>query len=80
MTVVGTELKVLRAVAELGQADTIRVGQKAGIASHYADYLCKNLMRDGYLTKLGRRFSLTPVGEGLLEKKAEAERAVRVDE
>ena len=80
MTVVGTELKVLRAVAELGQADTIRVGQRVGIASHYADYLCKNLMRDGYLTKLGRRFSLTPAGEGLLEKKAEAERVVRSNE
>ena len=77
MTVVGTELKVLRVVAELGQADPIRVGQRAGIASHYADYLCKNLLRDGYLTKLGRRFSLTPEGEWLLEKKAEAERAVK---
>lgn len=80
MAVVGTELKVLRAVAELKAADSITIARRMGFSSHYVEYLAKNLSREGYLTRSGRKFSLTPEGEWLLEKKAEAEGASRAVE
>lgn len=80
MAVVGTELKVLRAIAELKAADVITISRKIGYSSHYVEYLAKNLSRDGFLTRSGRKFSLTPEGEWLLEKKAEAEGVSRAVE
>lgn len=75
--VVGTELRVLRAVAKLKQAEPIIIGRKVGISSHYAEYLANYLTRYGYFTQHGRRFSLTPEGRWLLEQRAVGERAAK---
>ena len=75
--VVGTELRVLKAVAQLKGAEPIIIGRKVGISSHYAEYLGNYLVRYGYLTSSGRKFILTPEGRWLLEQRAEGERAAR---
>ncbi|MFQ5826743.1 MAG: hypothetical protein ACE5IA_05225 [Dehalococcoidia bacterium] len=63
------ELKILRAVRELREADPPRVAPKAGMGSVMADYLCRYLAGHGLLQNgNGRRiYKLTAAGQGALE-------------
>ena len=68
MGVTANELKVLRVLKELKEADPIALDSKMGITSAYADYLCRYLTKNGYLERNGRRYRLTPAGQKALEE------------
>jgi len=62
------ELKVLRALRELGEADGAAVGAKIYLGSPMADYLCRYLTTKELVERVGRRYSLTPTGQRALEE------------
>jgi len=62
------ELRVLKALRELGQGDGRMVGSKTGIGSEMADYLCRYLTTKELVQRVGRRYTLTPTGQKALEE------------
>jgi len=62
------ELKVLKALRGLREGDGAAVGSKLNMGSAMADYLCRYLTRKELVQKVGRRYTLTPVGQKALEE------------
>jgi len=62
------ELKVLKALRELGEGDGRVVGSKIGTGSEMADYLCRYLTTKELVQRAGRKYTLTPVGQRALEE------------
>jgi len=63
------ELKVLKALRELGEGDGRVEGSKIGTGSEMADYLCRYLATHGFLQKSGRKtYRLAPAGQKALEE------------
>ncbi len=62
------ELKVLRALRELGEADGAAVGDKIYLGSAMADYLCRYLTTKELVERVGRKYALTPAGQEALEE------------
>jgi len=62
------EVKVLKALRELGEADGRTVGSKIGMGSEMADYLCRYLITKELVHRAGRRYALTAAGETALEE------------
>ena len=78
MGVTHSERDVLRVLSELKSGNRIDISQRIGLSSAYVEYLCKYLVKGGYLKLVGRqRYALTPQGKkvvaslgyGLEEKK-----------
>jgi len=78
MGVTHSERDVLRVLSELKSGNRIDISQRIGLSSAYVEYLCKYLVRGGYLKLVGRaRYALTrqgkkvvvSLGYGLEEKK-----------
>lgn len=62
------ELRVLKALRELGEANGRTVGSKVNTGSAMADYLCRYLATHGLLQKSGRKtYKLAPAGQKALE-------------
>jgi len=62
------ELKVLKALRELGEGDGRVVGSKIGTGSEMADYLCRYLTTKELVQRAGRRYTLTEAGQKALEE------------
>ena len=62
------ELKVLKALKELGEGDGRVVGSKIGTGSEMADYLCRYLTTKELVERVGRKYTLTPTGQKALEE------------
>ncbi len=62
------ELKVLRALRELGEADGRAVASKIGMGSEMADYLCRYLITKELVHRVGRKYALTSTGQERLEE------------
>ena len=62
------ELKVLKALRELGEADGAAVGAKIYMGSAMADYLCRYLTTKELVERAGRRYTLTLAGQKALEE------------
>jgi len=62
------ELKVLKALRELGEGDGRVVGSKIGTGSEMADYLCRYLITKELVQRAGKRYPLTPEGQKALEE------------
>ncbi len=62
------ELKVLKALRELGEGDGRVVGSKIGTGSEMADYLCRYLTTKELVHRAGRKYTLTPTGQKALEE------------
>lgn len=65
---IGSELKVLRIVKSLRQANKWQIADEMKISPDYAEYLCMRLVLDEYLEKSGgpsvsRIYTLTAKGE-----------------
>jgi len=83
MGVTDSERDVLRVLSELKTGNRIDISQRIGLSSAYVEYLCKYLVKGGYLKLVGRqRYALTPQGKkvvaslgyGLEEKKEKKEK------
>jgi len=61
------ELRALKALRELGQADGRMVGSQLGMGSSMADYLYHYLTTKELVQRAGRRYTLTPAGQKTLE-------------
>jgi len=61
------ELRVLKALRELGEADGRAVGSKVNMGSEMADYLCRYLTTKELVQRVGRKYTLTPAGQKALE-------------
>jgi len=70
MGVTANELKVLKTLRELREADGRAVGSKIGMGSEMADYLCRYLTTKELVRRVGRRYTLTPAGQEALEEAA----------
>lgn len=62
------ELKVLKALRELGEGDGAAVGSKVNMGSAMADYLCRYLTTKELVQRVGRRYTLTAAGQQALEE------------
>ena len=62
------ELRVLKALRELGEADGRAVGSKVNMGSEMADYLCRYLTTKELVRRAGRKYTLTPAGQKALEE------------
>ena len=62
------ELKVLRALNELREADGAAVGTKIAMGSAMADYLCRYLTTKELVQRVGRKYALTEYGQRALEE------------
>lgn len=62
------ELRVLKALRELGEGDGRAVGSKIGTGSEMADYLCRYLTTKELVERVGRKYTLTPTGQKALEE------------
>ena len=62
------ELKVLKALRQLGEGDGAAVGAKMGLGSAMADYLCRYLVTKELVQRTTRRYTLTPAGQKALEE------------
>ncbi|MFQ5872491.1 MAG: hypothetical protein ACE5JL_01625 [Dehalococcoidia bacterium] len=62
------ELKVLRALKELGEGDGAAVGTKIVMGSAMTDYLCRYLTTKELVRRAGRKYALTSLGEEALEE------------
>ncbi|MFQ5813513.1 MAG: hypothetical protein ACE5I2_10055 [Anaerolineae bacterium] len=62
------ELKVLRALKELGEGDGAAVGAKIAMGSAMADYLCRYLTAKELVRRASRKYALTSLGEEALEE------------
>jgi len=62
------ELRVLKALRELGEGDGRVVGGKIGMGSSIADYLCRYLTTKELVRRTDRRYTLTPTGQRALEE------------
>ena len=62
------ELKVLKALRELGEGDGAAVSSKIYMGSAMADYLCRYLTTKELVQRVNRRYTLTPVGQKALEE------------
>lgn len=64
MGVSATEQSILKVVAGLRQATKSQIIQQTGLSTGYTDYLCKYLVRGGYLKFLSPgRYALAPEGQ-----------------
>ncbi|MFQ6030419.1 MAG: hypothetical protein ACE5Q6_23335 [Dehalococcoidia bacterium] len=62
------ELKVLRALSDLREADGAAVGAKIAMGSAMTDYLCRYLTTKELVQKIGRKYALTSYGQRALEE------------
>ncbi|MFQ5933185.1 MAG: hypothetical protein ACE5KI_00910 [Dehalococcoidia bacterium] len=62
------ELKVLKALIELGTADGRAVGSRIGLGSEMSDYLCRYLTTKELVQRVGRKYALTSLGQRALEE------------
>ena len=60
---IGDEVLILKALAEISEADPITLGRKLDRTSAHIDYLCRYMAKYGYVEKVGRRYCLTSQGE-----------------
>ena len=64
MGVAHSERDVLRVISELESGNRIDISQRIGLSSAYVEYLCKCLLKAGYLGLVGRaRYALTARGQ-----------------
>lgn len=67
MSATATEQSILKVVAELGQATKSRIQEQLGLSPGYTEYLCRYLVRSGYLKFLGQgRYALAAGGKKIL--------------
>ena len=62
------ELKVLRALRQMGEGDGAAIGSKDNMGPAMADYLCRYLVTKELVQRVGRRYALTPAGQKALEE------------
>ena len=85
MGLAASERDVLKVIRELKTANRIDISQRIGLSSNYVEYLCKYLLRGGYLGLVGKgRYTLTLQGEralghGLEEKSFKVDRKLIKD-
>ncbi len=88
MGVTHSERDVLRILSELKTGNRIDISQRIGLSSTYVEYLCKYLVKGGYLKLVGKgRYTLTPQGKkvaasfgyGLEEKQFTVDRKLLQD-
>ena len=61
------ELKVLKALREMGEGNGRVVGSKIGTGFEMADYLCRYLITKELVQRAGRKYTLTIAGQKALE-------------
>lgn len=67
MGAAGSEQTILKKVAELQRATKFQLHQQTGLSLDYVDYLCKALVREGYIRLLGQGgYALARKGKKLL--------------
>ncbi|MFH0774531.1 MAG: hypothetical protein V2A53_03415, partial [bacterium] len=67
MSLTATEQDILKVVAESKRATVFQVNRQTGLSLGYLEYLCKYLVRGGYLKSVGQgRYSLAPEGKKVL--------------
>lgn len=67
MAVVGSEKTILKRVAELRQATKFQLHQQTGLSLDYVEYLCRFLVREGYLRQVGQgSYALAPAGKKIM--------------
>ena len=64
---------ILKALGELGEADPIKIGRQIDRATPHVEYLCRYMLGRGYLTRVGRRYRLSPSGAGELWEVSECQ-------
>jgi hypothetical protein len=62
MTLSGTEAEIVNCVAVVKQATKDRIGREVGFSSEYIGFLCRILVRKGYLLFSQGRYSLAEAG------------------
>jgi len=65
----GSEKKALEVIFNLGAADGVAVGRRMLVSSSYAHYLCKSLIKAGFLTWDSGKYILTPAGRNYWRRK-----------
>lgn len=63
MSTIGTEQEILMVVEELQEASGAEISRKIGFSPGYVQYLCKYLVRHGYLKQAGGRYTLARAAE-----------------
>jgi len=64
----GVEGEVLKIVRELRLVNEETLKRKMAVSSEYVKEICEGLIKDGYLSKKGERYQLTPEGEKSISK------------
>ena len=62
MALSGTEADIINTVARLGEATKDQIRRSVGFSLEYVDYLCRYLVRKGYLTSANGYYYLAKKG------------------